>query len=428
MLLGRRIRIWVVATATAFVSAVAAAPQSSAEPLDPHGVPDLPPGLSAATVAHNEASEKIADQVRAVANGVGLASIVLNSTKSRLDVYWKGPPSALRRLDGTTVDGIEVHVHPAPYSKDELSKTADKLLDLARSGSIPRISTISLDTAGKGLTVETSADTQNRFGSARLVDIYGKVTGVPTVVKINDAPQPTTRQNDSDPWFGGGLIRDPGFNPPNDLDPYSFCSVAFAAVTTSNYGRLLSARHCDPSGNVAWDDGAGDPLTRGGSSVNVRAVDDTMLIDPIGGTGPYVHGGPWNATSSNSRYHLKVGGSARAVVGQSVCTSGANSGEHCSLIVEDDVVFDCAGVNCHGFRATRDAIGTVATVGGDSGGPVYQQKSDGRVSARGVIYGGLDDVSCGNVRFPVGNCFGIVYFNDITGIERAWNVKVETTS
>jgi hypothetical protein len=428
MLLQKGVRIWVVATATALVIAVAAAPQSSAEPRrGPHGVPDLPPGLSAATVARNEASEKIADQVRAIANGVGLASIVLNSEKSRLDVYWKSPPSELKRLDGTTVDGLEVHVNPARYSKDELSKAADKLLDLARSGRIPRISSVALDTAGKGLTVETSADTQTRFGSAGLVDIYRKATGVSTVVEIKDAPQPTTRQNDSSPWYGGGLIRHPGFNPPNDLDPYSFCSVAFAAVNPSGYGRLLSARHCDPSGNVAWDDGAGDPLTLGGSDVWVRAVDDTMLFDPIGGTGPYVHGGPWNATSSHSRYHLKVGGSARAVKGQNVCTSGANSGEHCSgLIVDDDVVWDCFGVNCHGFRATRGS--SVATVGGDSGGPVYQQWSDGRVSARGVIFGGLDNVSCGNVRFAVSNCYGTVYFNDITGIERAWNVRVETTS
>lgn len=94
----------------------------------------------------------------------------------------------------------------------------------------------------------------------------------------------------------------------------------------------------------------------------------------------------------------------------------------------DDIVWTCGSVSFHGFRATSDAIGSVATIGEDSGGPVYLQKTDGRVSARGVIYGGLDDVSCGSVRFAVGNCFEIVYFTDITRLETVWDANVETTS
>lgn len=330
------------------------------------------------------------------------------------------------KFDGAIVEGLEVRVHAAPYSEAELLTNADKLLDSARSGSIPEISFISIDRAGKGMNVQVPAETQSRYGNANLADRYSKVTAVPTSVEVGDAPKPTTRQDDSDPWFGGGLIRDPGFNPPNDLDPYSFCSIGFAAITTSDAGRLLSARHCDPSANTAWDDGAGDRLTLGGSSVAAKVVDDTMLIDPVGGTGPYVHGGPWNASSSNSRYHLKVGYSSKALLDQSVCTSGANSGEHCNLDILAPVTFDCDGFDCHGFTARNTSSTSVATVGGDSGGPVYLQKTDGRVSARGVIYGGSGAVACGSVRLTVSNCYSTVFFTDITRLESAWNVQVET--
>lgn len=417
MVIPTRASLWLVALAAVLVLVLAAMPQASAEPLGPPTPASLPPELSAARVAQDEATEKIAAQVRAINDGSGLASIVLDAAKSRVDVYWKNPPSELTRLDGAEIEGLQVHVNSAPYSESELRSAAEALLDSARLRSIPGISTVALARDAGGLSVEVSAETLAKSGPSVLIALYGKVSSLPVTVKVGAAPKPTTRQNDSDPWYGGGMIR--------DSNTSNFCSVAFAAVTSSDAGRLLSARHCDPSGNVAWRDGHGDPLTLGGSSVSVQGVNDTMLIDPIGGTGPYVHGGPWDATSSNSRYHLKVVASGRAFVGQSACTSGANSGEHCGLIVQDDVVFDCDGVNCYGFRATKDAIGTVATVGGDSGGPVYQQKSGSTVGARGVIYGGVDDVSCGRVRFSVSNCYGIVYFNDITGIERAWNVQVE---
>ena len=350
---------------------------------------------------------------------------MLDASKNRVDVYWNQPPSELLGLEGTEVSGLQIHIHSAPYTHASLTSAADSLLNAASSGALPSVATVILAPDASGLTVEVPAETQEKFGQSALVEKFEKTSGLPVAVMVGTAPQPASRQNDSDPWYGGGLIRDPGFNPPNDLDPYNFCSVAFAAVTTSEAGRLLSAAHCDIGGNLAWDDGHGDPLTLGGSSVSVKKTDDTMLIDPIGGTGPYVHGGPWDATDTNSRYHLKVVASGRAVVGQSACTSGANSGEHCSLVVQDDIVFPCNGENCHGFRAAKDATGQVVVVGGDSGGPVYQQKSGSTVGARGVIYGGLGDVSCGRVRFSVSNCFEIVYFNDISGIERASNVEVE---
>lgn len=189
----------------------------------------------------------------------------------------------------------------------------------------------------------------------------------------------------------------------------------------------MSARHCDPTGDLAWTDGQWQSLSNGGAAVDIKPVDDTMLINTVGNTQGKVYGAGTNATSANAGYSRNVASAGSATAGGEVCTSGANSGQHCNLNIYDSMEFSwtCGSNTCHGWRAANANL-TVATVGGDSGGPVFRILSDGRVAARGVIWGGSNAVACGTVRRPVSNCFAYVWFNDIVRILNAWNVTIKT--
>lgn len=356
-------------------------------------------------------------------------SIVPDTKVGIATVYWKSPPSELMQLNGVAVSGFRVEVKPAARSQEELLDAGETILQASRRGVVPAIASVVGLPDGSAVRVEfdrvTLASLESNFVRAQIQQL----TSVPIVIGEGEQPQPTTRQNDSSPWFGGALFRDPGFNPPGDMTPYLFCSDGFAVVTPAGNGRLLSAGHCDPAGNIAWRDGAGEAFTNGGADVSVSTNDDSMLIDPIGGTGGWVHGGPWDAASSHPRYHLKVAASARAIVNENVCSSGANSGEHCGLVVRDAAIrqWNCGPGTCHGFTARVTGPTWAVTVGGDSGGPVYANHADGRMRARGIIHGGSEDVPCGSVRFAVSNCYGTLWFVDIVTVATAWNVAVETT-
>ncbi|MQW77187.1 hypothetical protein GHK92_15040 [Nocardioides sp. dk4132] len=289
-------------------------------------------------------------------------------------------------------------------------------------------------TGEPGIQIEVPQAVISKQGRANLEAVYATAANMPVKVVPGESIVEETRQNDSDPWYGGGMLEAPGFNPPNDLNPYLFCSTGFAVLATGNYGRLLSARHCDDDlanniCNRAWKDGAHDNLTVGDASVDCRVNNDTMLIDPIGGTDGWVHGGPWNATSSHSRYHLKVAGSDRAFQNEWVCESGANSGEHCGLQIEEATLrqWNCGPGQCHGWTADDRNSSTMTSAGGDSGGPVYHPRGDGRVGARGIHYGGTGNPTCSPVRFAVSNCSNKSTFVDIVRILNQWDVDIETT-
>lgn len=156
-----------------------------------------------------------------------------------------------------------------------------------------------------------------------------------------------------------------------------------------------------------------------------------MSIDPIGGSAGWVFGGTWNEPFGTARYDFQVARDLNSSEGISVCTSGSNSGEHCGLIVDGDagiVTFSCPPGTCYGWRATNPNGTTVSVVGGDSGGPVYQMRSDGRVNALGIIYGGTNPGTCPSRRFTNGtNCYRTVYYNDVQLILSDWNLVIATS-
>lgn len=266
---------------------------------------------------------------------------------------------------------------------------------------------------GAGIVVVPLSDGLNAGDASAAAGVPVSVIGADSLVLTTG-----TRQNDGDPWWGGSAMIRP-------IDPTTsvYCSTAFS-VLDGAYGRLLSAAHCDLSGDLAWTDGTRvDMFSLGGSTVWAVPASDSLLLDPVGGTQGKVHvGGIASST------YKKVAGSATNSVGDPVCTGGANSGEHCGdlTIISDAAVGSCNGYTCTMIVASSSSVSVVA---GDSGGPVYSLNADGRVTAKGVISAGLTSTrsTCPVTQVsPNGDCFKAVAYLPIRPLLSTWNVSLET--
>ena len=366
-----------------------------------------------------ERVDAVADQIWGASDTRGLAGVRVDAGTLTVQAWWKGKaPADVSSLVTSSATGVRVSILPARFSASEMSAASQRVFAGAHARTY-RVAVVHLPDDGSGIGVTLQRGSMGAQSDAARVAISADA-GIPVTLSEGDMSVTTSRQDDSSPWFGGGAMK---LNPNGYLD----CSTGFSVLTTGGYGRLVSAAHCDTSGSAAWYDGAGDQLSLGGSYVMNHPKYDSMLIDPVGGTGGQVHGGPWNATSANARYHLKVAGAGGNSTGDKVCTSGANSGEHCNLTVKGKINFECPGSNvCAGWYA--EASSGVATVGGDSGGPVYANRSDGRVGARGVIHGGAGDVPCPSMAAPTNKCLRQVFYVPILDVLSTWGVEIETAS
>lgn len=62
---------------------------------------------------------------------------------------------------------------------------------------------------------------------------------------------------------------------------------------------------------------------------------------------------------------------------------------------------------------------------GDSGGPMYIKRADGRVGARGIIIHGENVVTCGSTAEPT-TCYSTVHGVGIHRLLARWGVTIET--
>lgn len=345
------------------------------------------------------------------------------------ELFWKQPiqPGVTGALDAVKK---EVKLTPVGVSQAERFRAGESLFAEARSGAIPKVQVVSALADHSGLLVEVEPEVFAKYDPSALAVTYSQLVGLPVEVREGEhLVLASGRQDDSTPYNGGGMIR--------NASTGNFCSLGFGAVNSSGYGRMLSAAHCDESGgNVAWKNGNLEALSTGGTAVSIKSLNDTMIIDPIGGSAGWVFGGKWNEPFGTARYDFQVARDLNSSAGISVCTSGANSGEHCGLIVSNIgsggiAQFDCNGGDCFGWRA-RHPSGTLAVAQGDSGGPVYQMRSDGRVNGLGIVTLLSEELTCTGLRFyfgPAGNrlvCGRTVWYTDVQMVLRDWNLVIAT--
>lgn len=347
----------------------------------------------------------------------GYAGVAVDYDTASVTVSWKGDaPSAVSNLTERAPDGVTVDVRQTALSEAELRAASTRLMDSQRALHGPDAVLAALPASDyAGLVVEVSHDSAAARTPA-LAQSLERIAGVPVqLTMIDDQVESTagSRRDDEGPWHAGGAMA--------TKDGTDYCSTGFSVVTGAGHRRIVSAAHCNEGVGSLVRDGAGERL---GTVTNRTTSLDAELIDPGGRpeTAQATFGGPWNATSVNSRYRFPVAGVQRPAVGQTICSSGAVTGEHCATIRATDIAWSCGDTTCHGFRASRDDGGVVVG-GGDSGGPMYAV-IDGKAHARGMIDGGSNRRSCGDTSVST-QCFSYVYGIPMVDILDHWDARID---
>ncbi|WP_444951749.1 hypothetical protein [Micromonospora ureilytica] len=197
------------------------------------------------------------------------------------------------------------------------------------------------------------------------------------------------RNNDTSPFYGGAKTSTP-----------STCTTGFS-WRNGSANMMLTAGHCAPGGgdlstpssvigyvtpnsSENWNNGTGTVYLSGQTTYR----GDVALSSVVSGkaTSPYIYrGGP----GSSSGAAVGEMWSRAPVSGDKYCVGGHVTGEKCNWTVYS------TGINFkHSDGATaRNVVRSfyrndgVCTIGGDSGGPVYTVRSDGKVAAKGIHHG-----------------------------------------
>lgn len=230
--------------------------------------------------------------------------------------------------------------------------------------------------------------------AAAIVAAYG----VDTVhVRIGHQPEssPASRPHDTSPYYGGGFLG----------TPTGTCTGGFGWTGNT----MVSAGHCLPTGGNVAIDGSTIGTVTSGSSENWTTGNGTVYLTGSSsyrgdislialGSGKTAAGRIFRGDSASTT-SAAVGEmwSRSPVAGGQYCTGGSISGEVCGWAV-DKVGIDHTYSN---GEVLRSGVQSSYRQGwcvrhGDSGGPVYTVRSDGKVAAKGIIsgddfYGGATD-------------------------------------
>ncbi|MEV4753660.1 hypothetical protein AB0J86_00880 [Micromonospora sp. NPDC049559] len=373
-------RAFVAVAAVALL--VAGTTAASAKPISPATEPaGAVPGdyrtwtdLFAAQERLNAAAEKISANA-----GAGLAGIVAAPENRELRVYWKGAvPAVLTGLAATT--GVPVTFKPAKFSMREMGAEA------ARLAALPGVASAGPKADGSGVSVTLVRGSES---SARATVAGG--ARLPVDYTVGDRVELMLgRQADTTPFWGGARYN----------TPVGGCSTGFA-VSWAGANRIISAGHCGSNGQNATVPGWGTA----GPIINDNDSRDTLMINAS--TSGRIYTGAYNASTS-----VGVGGAVSDFVGNIICTGGASSGEHCNIQVQAVNQYVNVGYVIGPMTYGVQLNGTCAVAPGDSGGPVYSYRADGRVDARGTVSAGTSNVSCPGVS-PVGST--IVFYAPLLG-------------
>ncbi len=332
----------------------------------------------------------VAEKVRAAGTD-GFAGFELRLELRELRVYWKGtpPPGVSAAVGGQA----GVRLLPAAFSEKELVALAATVHGpgVVATGPLPDGSGISVSVTGAA--VPEAAVTLARAAGARVV-----------VEPHTQAPKPFYhRQDDKAPYYGGAMYHHP-------VGPYTaYCSTGFA-VKVGKVSKILSAAHCGVDGETLKD-GGGQVM---GTFEGDNNTNDIILIDaPAAGK---VFVGPHTSGVSE-----KIIGALGPMVGLWVCTSGANSGDHCNVKVthtNQSAVFQTGEgtFTISPLVRAEEYDHEIAAAQGDSGGPVIVPTQHPDLHrAAGTITGGggvVDD--CGPMQLPSSECGWYIYYVDIT--------------
>lgn len=297
--------------------------------------------------------------------------------------------------------GIKLTVKPVQHTRKAIQEAADKIWASRKNTDwngfvVTGLKGTDLGTDGivvRGHYENAGASAERK---ARTSEIAKGLSAV--VAGVEEAPEPVntvTRSSDTPPFNAGGFMR--GNNG-------TVCTNGFG-IALGGFSRTMTARHCAAGSYTAWDNGS---THYGGTLTHAHGAGARILT----GSGyQWMFDGAWNDPGG---YHKTVQGYADLSVNDWVCTSGANSGVHCGIQVENLLYGyeDDFGDPFWSITARQRGSG-IAVAGGDSGGPVLVPYANGKVGAAGMIQGipgGQTVPDCGSTHVSTTNCGVTVAF------------------
>jgi hypothetical protein len=375
------------------------------------------PGLSASSPT-DDVIPPVAERIFDLGKDGGFAGQRTDYKNRAITVFWKGTaPTDVHDYVASRPFGVNVTlVEGAKYSRAEGNAARTRIWNASIATEIGIVS-ISVKGDGSGLVTGITQATQLSDAKTRELK---STAGIEEIQVDLGRSQPkafvASRTNDAPPWKGGARMI---------LGGAELCSTGFA-VLVGSYGRLVSARHCDTTANLAITDGAGQSIAPGGSSVAGIGDIDSLLIDPSASpaTTPKVYSGAYNSTTLKT-----VKNWYSNWPGDPVCASGASTGTHCGTIYDDSQNINFNGYVVNVIQASAPS-GSIMAGQGDSGGPVYKTVTGG-VQARGIVLGPDTDfaqtTSCGTVNPDAAPIVCSRYLNyvPISTILNTWGVTLE---
>lgn len=304
-------------------------------------------------------------------------------------LLWKGPADDVQReiISEGRRRGITVNVEQRKFGREEIVEAVDTL-SASSSTALKgfRVNSVLGVTAdfdgvrvfGEYTAPVKSSKTTSRVAAERTAvnDVAEKAAeqvGVDVRIESGGeyATAAATRVDDSAPYNAGGLM----VSPQED----SACSTGFS-VKVGGTPYTMTARHCTAHDYKVYRDsdtyGDGVRNSTDGAARQMSKKGSPLMFD-----------GAYNNTDG---YKKTVVGYGDVSLNDKVCTSGANSGVHCSLNIQamgamiSDGYPHVPDPRFSAILAGHVTNGTAACQG-DSGGPVLMTAGTGKVKAVGMI-------------------------------------------
>ncbi len=385
-----------------------------------YSLPPNPVDPDAALWANQSTLSDFAEwTVAEVGTTSGYVESVNEATTTSVTLLWAGAPNAMQAavLAEAQRRTITATVVQRQYTKSQLEQAANAALASATSGSgvfanftIGTATAISSNFDGVVITGQHKSNPADT-AAADLALSQQATQALGVAVKVQTAalpvPTATSRTTDTPPYNAGGYFW-PG------------CSTGFA-LRYNGVNYTTMARHCTDYYKPY------DISTNKLISTKFDTKDGgAKLLNATGSARMFY--GNYNSTSKATVVVDPLTGSGRNVKpGDYVCTSGGNSGTHCGSGAKQKVIGSTNSFNDgKGYLSTlyADRIdGGLAAVNGDSGGPIYQNKTATQVYAVGMIQAvqtgqGLT-APCGATRVAATSCSRRVLYTSINTIIRS---------
>ncbi|MCP2164132.1 S1 family peptidase [Goodfellowiella coeruleoviolacea] len=336
-------------------------------------------GLTRAQVDQRLAQEAAATQAEHIAEqalGAGYAGSWFDAASGRLVVHTTGTASTAK---AGGLRGVDVEIRTAEHSLAELTGVKNAIDALAGRAAPAGVNGWYVDVPSNSVVLSvnpTKADAATTDFVARAVALSG---GSARVTESADSPRTYADIVGAYPYF---------------INNSSRCSIGFAVSTG-----FVSAGHCGAVGDSATDVEDAALGTFAGSVF--PGAGDYSYVRAAAGASPYGY------VYGYDGYYYYVYGSAEAVVGASICRSGATTGMWCGTVQAKDQTVNYAQGAVTGLTQTN-----VCAEPGDSGGSWISANQ-----AQGVTSGGSGNCTSG----------GTTFFQPVNEILSAYGLTLLTT-